>query len=591
MNWATLREDLRLLPTFARIVPSLRRLARAVDANLGALLRDHAQRHPHRICLRFEQGDLTYAEFNGAVNAFAAVLRQAGVGREPVALVMENGPTLLAAQLAVAKTGAIAALVNSQLTGSALSQALRQSSARHVFTDATCLPRVVAPPESASLTIWGQGDPALIPPHVEPLDAALAAAPRSEPPSVAVRLDDVFLYVFTSGTSGAPKPALVRHRRFQQAGVLLGELLDIGAEDVIYSPLPLTHGESNLVGFSLALHAGATFASCRRVQADAVVADLHRSQATVLVYSGELCRQLLRLPAAANEREHGLRLAVGAGLRGDIWQPFAERFAIPRIVELYGLTEGNVHLLNLAGRPGSVGRPLPLRHGDVRLARCDIETGRLERDERGFAIACADGEVGELLGRITARALLPFEGYLDAKATEARIARNVFRHGDAYFRTGDLLRRDADGYFAFVDRTGDSFRWHGENVSSEEVAEVLRGVAGVAEAHVFGVEVPGCDGRAGMAVLVLAPGAEFAAAGCYRAVQALVPYAQPAFLRVVGAVERTGTLKPRKFELQRQGFDLQRVADPLYVRDDRSKSFVRLTPALAAVVGSDAWPL
>lgn len=590
MNWATLREDLRLIPAFARLLPALYRLAREDGGNAATRLCDLAEHQPARPCLRFEHGALTYADFNGLVNAFAAVLRQAGVGREPFALVMENGPNLLAAQLAAAKTGAVAALIPPQLSGAALSLALRQSGARHVFTDATCLPRVVAPPESASLTLWGQGDPALIPPHVEPLDAALAAAPRHEPPPVTVRPDDVFLYLYAAAAGGVAKPALVQHRRFRLVGTGLSRLLGLNAEDVIYAPLPLFEGAGNLLGFNLALHAGACFASRRMPQADIGLAEARRHGATVLVYTGDLCRRWLRQPAGPGERDHHLRLAVGSGLPADLWPSFVERFAIPRVVETYGAAEGNLQLINLAGRPGSVGRALPLRHGAARLARCDVDSGRLERDQHGFAIACADGEVGELLGRITPREWLPYAGYVDRQATEARIARNVFRHGDAYFRSGDRMRRDADGYFTFVDRAGDSLRWHGASVSSAEVGDVLRNIPGIAEVYVYGVEVAGCDGRAGMAALVLNDG-PFDADACYRAVQLLAPYAQPAFVRLAPAGEVGDDGASRQRIWQREGYDLDRIADPVYVRDDRGKSFVRLTRAIAAIAGGPQWPL
>jgi len=585
MQWRTLKEDLRLLPKVARVGRALARK----HATVGTLVRDQAQAIPDRVLLRFESESVTYAAFNAGVNAFAAVFRQAGVGREPVALMMENSPTLLMAQAAAAKIGAIAALINTHISGAQLTHALRASTARHVFTDATCLPRAVAPPESASLTIWGQGDPAQLPPHVEPLDAALAAAPRNEPATPVVHGNDPFLYLFTSGTTGYAKPALIRHSRFTTASAALGSLLRVEPEDVIYAPLPLYHGQNNFLGFGMATWSGATLASRRRFSPEACLGDVRHHQATVLVYLGELCRYVLRQTPRPDDREHRLRLAVGAGLRPDIWEGFRQRFALPWIVEMYGLTEGNVNLINHSGRVGSVGRAQPFLHSDVRLARCDPESGELARDEHGFVVPCADGEAGELLSRMTWRSLIAFESPPAHKTPPARIAHDAFRRGDRWFRTGDLLRRDQDGYFYFVDRIGDSFRTQGIVVFTQEVAEVLNGAPGVTETNVFAVDIGDGPARVGMAAVVLERGAAFDPRAFYRTARSLPAAAQPVFMRVTPVMDVSGVLKQRKTELQRQGYDPTRITDPLYVRDDAAETYVPLTAAILAQIQRGKW--
>ncbi|HXQ24013.1 MAG TPA: AMP-binding protein, partial [Candidatus Acidoferrales bacterium] len=165
MNLRTLWDDLREIPLFIRMAAALRRASDEGRETLGVLVREQADRIPDRVLLRFENETLTYAAFNGGVNAFAAVFKQAGIGREPVALMLENSPTLLMAQAAVAKIGAIGALINTHLRGAPLSHVLLASGARHVFADAECLPHVVALPDAVSLTVWGEGDPAALPPH------------------------------------------------------------------------------------------------------------------------------------------------------------------------------------------------------------------------------------------------------------------------------------------------------------------------------------------------------------------------------------------------------------------------------------------
>jgi fatty-acyl-CoA synthase len=585
MNLRLLWDDLRDLPLYIRMAAALRRASEDGRETFGVLVREQAQRFPDRILLRFEQETVTYGTFNAGANAFVAVLKNAGVTRgEPVALMLENSPALLMAQAAVAKLGAIGALINTHLSGPPLSHVLLASNARHVLVDAACIPRVVALPGAVSLTVWGQGHPATLPPHVEPLDSALAAAPRSEPVMPDLRGRDVFLYIYTSGTTGYPKPAIIKHSRYTMAGIGLSALLGLGTEDVIYAPLPLYHGESNFVGFSVAVRVGGGFASRRRFSAGEFLSDVRRHGATAFVYVGELCRYVLQQPPTPHDRDHRLRLAVGAGLRPDIWEEFQRRFGIERIVEMYGATEGNVSLMNRSGRVGSVGRPHPFQHHLVRLARYDVEKGELVRGPDGFLVPCGVDEPGELLGRIVRGGTMPYEGYADPQATEAKVVRGAFAPNDAYFRSGDILRRDRDGYCYFVDRVGDTFRWKGENVATQEVAAVLNGAPGLSETNVYGVEIPAAEGRAGMAAIVLAPGARFDAAAFYRQAEQLPAYARPLFVRIVAAMDVTGTLKQRKSDLQRQGYDIGPDADPVYFRDDAAQQYVPLTAELLSQI-------
>jgi len=307
---------------------------------------------------------------------------------------------------------------------------------------------------------------------------------------------------------------------------------------------------------------------------------VRRHEAVAFVYVGELCRYLLRQPPTLRDRDHRLRVAAGAGLRPDVWTAFQERFGIARIVEMYGATEGNVALQNVDGRVGSVGKPHALLEDNVRLTRFDLARGELVRGPDGFCITCDADEAGELLGRVVAGgAGMEYDGYTDREATERKLVRNAFAPGDAWFRTGDLLRRDADGYYYFIDRIGDTFRWKGENVATQEVADVLNGAPDVTEANVYGVQVPGEDGRAGMTALVLAAGARFAGSAFYAHAERHLPaYARPAFVRIVPEMDVTGTLKQRKHVLGAEGWDPARVPDPLFVRDDGSRTYVPLTP-------------
>jgi fatty-acyl-CoA synthase len=300
---------------------------------------------------------------------------------------------------------------------------------------------------------------------------------------------------------------------------------------------------------------------------------------TAFQYIGELCRYLLNTPEHPDERRHTVRGCVGNGLRPEIWVAFQERFRIPQIVEFYGATEGNVAMINYDGKVGSVGRlPALVRRAlGTHLIRYDVESDAHVRDANGFCIPCGPGEVGEAIGRITGVAR--FEGYTSASATEKKILRDVFEKGDAYFRTGDLMRMDAESYFYFVDRIGDTFRWKGENVATSEVAEVLSVAKGVREANVYGVSVPGHEGRAGMAALVVDDAFEPAALYAHVA-RALPSYARPVFVRISSEIEITGTFKHRKVELVKEGFDPATVPDSVLFADPGAKSYVPLQPAL-----------
>jgi fatty-acyl-CoA synthase len=586
-NLRHLYQDLREIPLIVKLARAVREV-RSDAKTCGLLIRRHAETIPDRHALRFENESVSYGELNRAVNRVANLLARNGVGKgTPVAIMMENSPAMLTAEGAVGKLGAIGALVNTHLAGEGLRHVLRVSGARHLLVDAACMPAVAALKDLEGLSVWADPGNAQLPQGFRSLRDELAASSDAEPDVPSLTLGDVFLYIYTSGTTGYPKPAIVRHAKFTMGGVTLGRIFGVGGDDCVYAPLPLYHGESNFVGFAVALKAGACFASRRKFSAGEFLADVRRHHATGFVYVGELCRYLLHQPPSADDRRHELRFAAGAGLRPDIWQEFQRRFAVPRIFEMYGATEGNVSLMNRSGRPGSIGRPYPFQHSQVKLARYDVARGDLVRGADGFLVECPSGEPGELLGR-TDRGMMHYDGYAnDRAASERKLVRDAFEKGDAWFRTGDLLRRDRDGYFYFVDRLGDTFRWKGENVATQEVEEVLNGAARVAESSVYGVEVPGHDGRAGMAALVLQ--GTFDAPAFYEHVEKRLPrYARPVFVRLCPAIDHTGTLKQRKGPARESGFDPARIDDPLYVRDDGAKTYMPLTREIHAEIVAGA---
>jgi fatty-acyl-CoA synthase len=415
----------------------------------------------------------------------------------------------------------------------------------------------------------------------EPLLSSEYAAPA---------IDATALYIYTSGTTGLPKAAKVSHYRLMQWSHWFAGMMDTRPSDRMFNCLPLYHGIGGVVATFATLVSGGTVVIRRRFSASDFWRDVRDERCTLFQYIGELCRYLVNTPYQPIEIEHSLRMACGNGLRPEVWQPFKTRFRIPRILEYYASTEGNFSLYNCEGQPGAIGRiPAFLSSRlPVALLRFDLETSEPRRNSQGFCERCLPNEIGEAVGLIPeprGRRAGRFEGYADPEASARKVLRNVFKEGDAWYRTGDLMRRDERGFYYFVDRIGETYRWKGENVSTAEVLSALTASRGVIDGVVYGVIVPGADGRAGTAALQVNGDFDLAA---FRAEVAtrLPPYARPVFLRIVSTLEATATFKPRKQELMQAGFDPGRVSDPLYFDDPRSQRYVPLDAALFAAISS-----
>jgi fatty-acyl-CoA synthase len=301
-------------------------------------------------------------------------------------------------------------------------------------------------------------------------------------------------------------------------------------------------------------------------------------------YIGEFCRYLLHIPSSPTDLGHRIRLACGNGLAADVWDQFKERFGIPRILEFYAATEGGVSLFNAEGKRGAIGRIPPyLTHRFApALIRIDIDNNKALRDEAGFCIRSSQNEPGEAIGRLSSDPASigdRFEGYTDDEAYNKKILRDVFEHGDMWVRTGDLMRKDEKGFFYFVDRIGDTFRWKGENVATSEVSGAICAFPGVKHAIVYGVGVPGADGRVGMAAIATDDDFDLQAFWIHLSLR-LPAYARPMFLRFRDNIDVTGTLKYSRTELVREGYDPDATADPVYFGDQETQKFNRVDPDL-----------
>ena len=401
---------------------------------------------------------------------------------------------------------------------------------------------------------------------------------------------DRALTIYTSGTTGLPKAANVSHRRLLQWSFWFAGLMNTTPDDRMYDCLPMYHSIGGVVAIGALLVRGGSVVIREKFSASEFWDDISKWDCTLFQYIGELCRYLVNAPPHLRERAHRLRLCCGNGLRADIWQDFKARFDIPRILEFYAATEGNVSLYNVEGEVGAIGRVPPfLAHRfPLALVEFDAITGVPLRGADGHCIRCATNEPGEAIGRIKGRAGQPggeFEGYTDAADTGRKILRDVFEPGDAWYRTGDLMRMNGSGFFYFVDRIGDTFRWKGENVATSEVAAAILAFPGIVDASVYGVGVRGTEGAAGMATLVVDGALDFAELRRHLA-KRLPDYARPLFLRIKDRIEVTATFKHKTPELARQGFDPALISDPIYFDNPEQQAYVPLDQALYRRIGA-----
>lgn len=566
-------------------------IARQVERN--------AERFAGRPAILCEGASLNWAQFNALANRYAHCLEARGLAKgDAVGLFMESRIEFLAAIVALNKLGLVAALINSSLRGRPLIHCLSLIQAKLCILGGELVDALAEAKSALSLEEGrdylflpdaGRGE---APDWAVDLARESAAASESNLLETAdIALGEIALYLFTSGTTGLPKAARVSNRRFLANG-RLSQIAGLKCthRDRLYLCLPLYHGTGLMVGVGAAFASGASLFVRRRFSAGNFLSEVRAQGATCLIYIGEMCRYLLNVPAQADDHVNPLRTMMGNGLRPDIWMAFKKRFGVGRIVEFYGSSEGNVAFANLLNKNATLG----MTGGEVALAEYDLEADQLSLDERKRGRRAPRGQPGLLLGRIKPNAA--FEGYTDPEATERKIVRNLFEEGDAWFNTGDLMREIDVGFalgyahYQFVDRLGDTYRWKSENVSTSEVEGILNEHPQIQFCNVYGVEIPGAGGRAGMAALTLAPGdASLDLQDFSRHVKRELPaFAQPVFLRVQEGMALTGTFKMLKGDLKKQGWDPERIADPLYVMKPGSALYEPLDEEFAAQLKAGA---
>ncbi len=522
----------------------------------------------------------TYRELVQRANQYAHWALDQGLAKgDVVGLLMPNRPEYIAIWTGISKIGAVVALLNTNLTGPSLAHCINIVHPKHLIVASELSAAFSTAVESLACTpaIWihGAGDR-----NYQRLDERIRQYP-AEPPSASqlpsVTVEDRALYIYTSGTTGLPKAANVSHARVLQWSQWFAGMMDIRETDRIYNCLPMYHSIGGVLVPGATLVGGGSTVVREKFSVSQFWRDIVRWECTSFQYIGEFCRYLLNDARGPESVNHRLRLACGNGLAADVWQDFKDRFRIPRILEFYAATEGGISLFNVEEKPGSIGRIPPYlahRFSPV-LVRFDVEKGEPVRNEEGFCVRSGVNEPGEAIGRLSEdRSNLGsrYEGYTDRQASDKKILCNVFESGDAWVRTGDLMRKDEKGFFYFVDRVGDTFRWKGENVATTEVSAAICEFPGIQHAIVYGVGITGADGRAGMAAIAADDELDLSAFRAYLA-DRLAPYARPLFVRINGDIAVTGTFKYSRAELVRQGFDPSTTTDVIYFDHPETRKF------------------
>lgn len=545
---------------------------------------------PNKPFIIYQDRIFTYDFVNKMADTFAnmALKWKLKVG-DVVAIMSSNEPAFIWTFIGLQKLGIVGSFINFHQRDKVLQHSIRSSGAKILIigTGEDLLNAVDAiRSDIQDIDVYVQGKTqAELPTGYTSMDDLML---KSHPVPLlrgireGVTMDDSLCYIFTSGTTGLPKPAIVSHSK-AVLGSVSWRILDFTEKDISYCVLPLYHSAASIVTVTNTINVGATIVLRDKFSAQNFFPDCRKYDVTFVQYIGELCRYLLRLPKDKMENVHKIRVMFGNGLRPDIWEEFQTRFKIPKIVEFFGATEGIGAFINICNKVGALGRFSPLTRklglGEQRLVKYDPINDQPLRDKHGRCIDIKPGEEGIVLAAIPPEIKEFYKG--SKQINEKKIERNVFNDGDAYFNFGDLLYLDKDYFLYFRDRVGDTFRWKGENVSTLEVANAIGQLDFVQDANVYGVKVPGSDGRAGMAAIVLRDNQEVTTdilQKIYKHCQKSLPsYARPLFLRFVKELILTQTMKHRKIELVDEGFDPNKVNDPMYVVDDKVKTYVSMS--------------
>ena len=594
-----IKEFFRVLGELRYLIPVLRYKFPDPDdhASLAHSFQDTTEKFSDRPFLYFEDETWTYAQINKSANSLARYLVSTGVKHgDRVVMFMENRPSFVISLLALNKIGAIAVLINTSLTGDPLVHCINSSDSTKCIVGAERAKLFEDVLDQINITkqedlLWVEDTSNYsLPEWAIDLKANIDSSQiENLEETNSVKAKDVACFIFTSGTTGVPKAAICPNQKLMAASInikMAGYRID--ETDCMHNSLPLYHSTGLMLGLCAVIQAGASTFIKRKFSASSFWEEVQKHNTTALVYIGELCRYLANQDSTQAELNNPLKVMVGNGLRPDVWDTFKDRFGVNRIVEIYGASEGNALFMNLLNKDKTIG----MTSADVVLIEYDIAEDEILKSDDGFCRKIINHDPGLLIIKIGPNAV--FNGYTDAQATEKKILRDVFEEGDAWFNTGDLIRTVDVGYslgkthYQFVDRVGDTFRWKSENVSTNEVGEILNGFKDVNMSNVYGVKIPGCEGRAGMAAFSLDDVNSFDWKGFSDYVENSLPkYARPLFIRIIQEMDTTGTFKLKKNDLRNEAFDIGKVTDTVYCLKPNSSNYEALDDAWLQTINSE----
>ena len=560
-------------------------------AGLGIAFEKAVKRNPEGFALYFEDQKYTYNELNEWANQIGHYYLSLGAKKgDVIAVMIENRSELVATIVGLAKIGVTSALVNTAQVGKVLTHSINLVKPIAVIVGEECRQAVQDVRDDLTVAAdrlhWFANQATRIDAGKAPkgfinLAETIDQFPKFNTPTTAsVKGKDGLFYIYTSGTTGLPKAVIFTNSRWTLAYGTYGHVLNLNKDDVMYVTLPLYHATGTVVCWCGVIAGSATLALRRKFSTSSFWKDVQKFDASAIGYVGELCRYLMDAPVSELEKGHRVKKMIGNGMRPNIWDKFKERFGVEEVLELYASSEGNVGFSNVFNFDNTVGfSPTPYA-----IIQFDKEKNEAVRDAKGWCKKVKKGEVGLLVGKITRRS--PFDGYTDAEKNKSVVMKDVFKHGDSFFNTGDLVRDIGFRHAQFVDRLGDTFRWKGENVSTTEVENMVSEYEKIAEAVVYGVEIPDTNGRAGMAAITLTDAAELNEQDCSAMVnlfkKSLPAYAVPVFLRIQKQVETTGTFKYQKNKLKEQAFDPKQTDERLLVLLPNATAYCDLTPEIYA---------
>lgn len=584
----TWRRDLRGL-VYLIHVSILLKWYKYTGENIVTLFGKTAIKYPNKTAfVLIDERSWTFKEVDEYSNAISNYFHQQNYQKgDVVAIFMESRPEFVMLWLGLAKIGVTSALINFNLKHEAFAHCINVSGAKSIIFGHE-LTSVVSEshhllPTNVKLFVNGPHQKSPLP--VQHLDAILQESSTRPPPCThKTFFNEILLFIYTSGTTGLPKAAVVSHSRYFYMSNSIYHFYKITPHDVIYDTLPLYHTAGGILGVGCGLIHGSTLVIRKKFSASKFWSDCTSYNCTASQYIGEICRYLMVQPSSPNDQSHNVRVMFGNGLRPQIWTQFKERFNIKQIGEFYGATEGNASIVNIDNTPGAIGfqtRIIPSLY-PVTLIRVDPVSGEPIRNKFGKCVRCQPGELGELVGKIVkGKALRSFDGYANKEANSKKIAQHVFKRGDSYFLTGDILEMDNLGYMYFRDRTGDTFRWKGENVSTSEVEATISNIVNLIDCTVYGVEIPEAEGKAGMAAIADSNGTLDLVELNHQLQRTLPAYAKPVFIRVVKKLKITGTFKLKKGDYRAEGFDPSNVRDDaLYYYNNKTNQYDPLTPSV-----------